>query len=310
MSYPLITPSVSSSSTVTGVSLARYRNRLSKTLGYFATGTVTTRTSSLEAEKFVIAATLKSDQVPPEHFDELFLYVTSGDQAGQQRRLVDGAFDGPNGALRVDAAFTAALAADTTFEIAVVPAVRCLGIGGTNEAINWSLETLPIVDVVPVVSDGTRRVTVSQYTWPVKGVQGVYRPISVSDERLCLTSQRATFVNDAESPYVQLDCAVTSGTTFYLGLLRPASTRIQQNDVWGDSTSGLVNDSDAALYDEATVVTQARPEALRRMAMTHPRGSAQRNDILAEAEDAMRRAALSKWYGRFRESTALRVGAI
>lgn len=307
MPVPLILPS---SSSTDGVSLQTYRKRLARTLGFYAEGTVTTQASSLEAERYILSSSMLSDQQPPERFDGLFAFVRDGDQGGVQRKLANGAFDGSLGALAMDYPYSAALEAGTAYEIAVLPAKSYQGVTGLNDAINEALEELPVVDVVQVTTVADQVVySLAGYPWPVKSVTRLFYPrTSTSDERRREAPKTWEFIPDAENPTLQFTSVpFNAGDVFEVELLRPATSRIRTSGVWGDSTVGLVNESDQALYDAATVVREARPIALRYMALMFALGSKERERITLDAEGDEARAALSRFYNRFRGSGAIRV---
>jgi hypothetical protein len=307
MPAPLVIPS---SDTASGIALTRYREELGPLLGLFAATTVTSAAASLEATRTVLSSALASDAAKPDHWDGHFVYVRDGAQAGSQRRVIDGSFQGPQGALLVDYPFDAALAIGTTFEVSVLPAGDWQGIKGLNDAINRALDTLPVVSRVAITSDGLARVSLANYAWPIKGVRGVYDDISATDDTLIPTSQRWSFENDAEGPYVQLTTAYSSGTVFYLELLRSARTRIRQNGAWGDSSTGLENEDDEALYDARTVALAALPIATARLARMAPRGSKQRAELQDEADRQQTDGNLTRFYQSFKGSGAQRAGAV
>jgi hypothetical protein len=305
---PLIVPG---SSTSRGVSLLRYRQRLADSLGYYATARVSQLAASLEGERRILTSDFISDQASPDRFDGLFVYVLDGLQAGAVRQLVGGTYDGTLGALVVDRPFDAALAVGTHVELGVLPASRYLGQAGFREVINLALEELTVIDRVSITATAqTIEYSLANYPWPIKGVGKLYDPRTSTTDRLRETSQPWSFTNDAESPLLTLNSAYAAGDVFILELHRPASTRIRQGGAWGDSLDGLVDDSDEALYDVATLVKQVRPIALRRLAKMHAVGSPERADLLGEADNEQTKAALSRFFNRFKGNGAIKVGAV
>lgn len=316
MPVPLVIPS---SSTANGTSRRSIRQRLAPLLGYYARGTVTTEAASLEADRYVISSSIKSDHAPAEHLDGLFLYVTNGDEEGSQRRVINGAFDGPLGAVYVDTAYASGpLAAGTAFEIGVMPAEEYQGLSGLNEAINLSLEELPVIDYVSITVTATGGVTDTEYSfinlsWPVKSVlEVIYPRTSVTTERRRIMPRGVwDYDLDAESPVLSFRRGPANvGETIEAKVLRPASTRIRQAGVWGNVTTGMTSDDDETLYDVSTVVKQALPIALERMAHKFERGSKEWMAAKGEADTASTAAAVSKFFGRLRGSGVQRVGAI
>lgn len=307
MQIPLI---ISDGSSVDGVSLGTLWQRLAKTLGYFTTGTVTTVASGFEAKRWVISEAMQSDEAPPDELDRLYLTVTGGAQANTVHRLVRGTLDGPNGALYVDGSYSAPLEEGTPFAVSVLPRTRCQGAGDLVEAINWTLETLPLFDDVEIDADDDTTDYLLDYPWTIRRVEAVSYPRSSSSERLRWRPRDWSFDLDAESPMLRLRISYSSGQEFSVRLRRTANTRIEQSGVWGDSSTGLVNDSDRCLYDARTVVTMARPEALRRYARLFPRGSDERAELEGEALVEEQRAMLTRFHAGFRGNGAQSAGAV
>lgn len=299
----------SGSSAALGTTQRAIRHILARECGYFGLGSVTTEASGIEAERYAISSGYRSDWAKRDRFDGLYLFINGGDDVGVQRKLVNGDFDGPLGAFKVDYPYAGILQQGTSFEISVLPAEDYLGVGGLNTAIDLALDTLGVLDHVLLTSDGTRRLSLAGYQWPIRGVQNVYNTLSATDDSLRSIGTRASFVNDAEGPYLQLMGAFADGVTVTAELIRPASSWIRQSGGWGPSTTGLTNDSDATVYDATTVVRMAKPIALEYLAQLQPRGSAERNEIMGEARDERATAALVRWHSSFRGTGVQRVGA-
>jgi hypothetical protein len=306
VTIPLIIPS---SSTADGISLSTYRRRLAEEIGVHMVGTTTTPASGLEAERYVVSLDVRSDTAPPGFFDGLYLYVTTGAQAGVQRRLVGGGFEGPAGALVVDYPFDAALASGVTFELSALPAVTYLGLRGMNVLLNRALEELPLVDKLPIAAvTAQREYSLASYDWPIKAIRDVYEPRLVATDPLVRAPRGWRLVLDGEAPTLVLDTSYTTGDTFYIEVTRPASTRIRASGAWGDTSSGLSADTDEALYDAKTVVNMALGPAKRTLALSLPASDPARGPMLAEAEVAAQRAIVARFYNGFRGDGAQRSG--
>lgn len=312
MPIPLIAPD---SSAAAGVSLTTYTHRLARTLGYFASGTVTTLAASLEAERYVISSSMRSDMLPPEHWDGLFLSVLSGDQAGEARRLINGGYEGTNGVLTVDYPFDAALEVGDTFMVAVLPMAPYQGMTGLREIVNEALELLPVIDFVSLTvtadDDGVKETqySLAGYPWPVRSVRAVYYPrTSTTTERRREMPKCWAFEQNAESPVLAFrSLPADVGQAVEIQVVRPAHTRICQAGIWGDSLTGLVDPDDGALYDPLTVLKQARPIALRRMALLYPPDSKERMKLESQADGEEFAAAVSRFFGGFRANGAQKV---
>lgn len=306
MPIPLILPS---SSTADGISLATYRQRLAEELGTFLVGTTGTPAAGLEAERYVSSVDLRSDAPSPGLFDALYLYVTSGAQAGVQRRLLAGGYEGPAGALVVDYPFDAPLAAGVTFELSALPARTYLGLRGMHVYLNRALEALPLIDRLPIPAvTAQREYPLIDYSWPIKAIRDVYEPRSVATDPLVRAPRTWRFVNDGESPTLILGDSYTTGDTFYVEVTRPASTRIRSAGAWGDTAAGLSADTDQALYDAKTVVNLALGPAKRGLALTLPDDNPNKPHLLAEAEADLARAAVARFYNGVRDNGAQRSG--
>lgn len=301
-----------------GDSLATIRGRLAETLGHHGVGTVTTLAAGLEADKRLISTAYQSDQLPPESLDGLFVHIRDGAEARSSRRIVNGSFDGPLGALVVDRPYAAPLAEATVFEVSVLPGEKYQGIEGLRPIINLALEELPVIDLVSITITSTGGVADTQYSlasyaWPIKAVGRVFYPrtSTTSERRREIPRGQWELVLNAHEPILSFTSLPASvGQAVEVELHRPADTWIKTGGTWGSSTTGLVLDADQCLYDAATVVRQARPIALQRLALVHERGSKARERLEEEAAEARVTAALSRLYGRYRGNGAQRIGAI
>lgn len=311
MAAPLIVPSATAAS---GIRLSRYRRGLAPELGEHGVLTVSGTPSvsdTPDADRQVLCSGLVADGKLGTRYDGFWLYVCDGDEAGTVRQVLEGQYEGGFGSLLLDAQFTDPLASGTTIELCkTLPAVNHGTIPGLLDVINLALEELPVLDQITVVSDGTQRISLVNYPWPIKRLAEVYEPTTDADERLCPTSKTWKLVNDADTPYVQLSCAFTVNDVITLDIHRPANTWIRSSGVWGDSQTGLSSDADEALYDVATVVRQAMPHALRRMARLFPQTAPERKDLLGQAEDHEAKSVLTRFFGQFRGTGAQSAGAV
>jgi hypothetical protein len=299
------------SSSVAGTTRTVLRHRLLETLGLFLTGTVTTVAASLEAASTIISTAIRSDQRERSHLDGLYAYIYGPDGAaeqGTQRLVVSASYDGPIGAATTDYPYdSGALASATQFELAVMPAEKYLGCEGANHCLNLALETLPVVDFVPLTLTATGGVSDTQYgfdsyPYPVRGIESVVYPrtLTASESRRVVAPGSYGFYRDGEQAVLSFSSLPGNvGDVVEVGLLRPATTWIKSGGVWASSTTGLAAESDCCAYDALTVVNAARPIALEAMALMTERGSKERADLLAEAERAGVTAAVSRWYQSF-----------
>lgn len=304
-------------SSTTGITLAQYRRSLADEVGRLAI-LMTTSTPSIattpDALRQILASEMQADGQLPDSLDGCWVYVVDGAQAGAVRRILSGTYDSGDASILVDRPFAAALASGTEIEITdTLPAKRYGLTIGFREVINTALETLPVPDRVDIdIVANQLRYSLAGYAWPIKGLGGVYEPRASSDDPLIPTYQSVGLSFDADEPQLVLGSGFSTGTAdeFTVELLRPATTWIRVGGSWIDSTTGLVNESDAALYDVKTVVVKAIPTAKERIARLYPLGSAERSELLGEAENDHTRGALARWYGRFGAGARVqRVGA-
>lgn len=313
MPIPII---LDGSSTQVGTTLPTIRQELAATLGYAATGTVTSEADSLEAEQFLISRSLQSDQAPPSALDGLYAYILAGDEARSQRAVMNGELEGAYGAFRVDRPYEAGpLATGTPFELATMPAQDYQGVTGLNTIINLALRGLPLIDFVQVTVTASGSQTVTQislagYPWPIKSVEAVMYPrTSTTTEARREMPKTWTFDQDAELPMLSFNGGLPArvGDVIEVKLTRPANTRIKRNGVWSDSRVGLALETDETLYDAATVVAAARPIALQRLALRHERGSKTRAQIEDEADRDLTAATMARFHKSFRGDGIMRV---
>lgn len=301
-----------------GTALGAIRPRLAAMLGHFTLGTVTTQAASLDADRQVISTQLQSAELPPAHLDGLYLYVRDGAEAGAQRLVQGGAYDGPYGVATVDQKYASGpLAPGTAFELSVLPARAWHGMTGLNDCINLGLETLGLIDLIQetIVADAdgqaTTQIDLSGLPWQIAAVDAVYYPrTSTTAERRREMPRCWDFVQDAENTTLSFRYLPANiGDVIEVKVRRPATTRIKVGGVWGDATAGLVDDSDACLYDAGAVVSAALPIALERLALRYALGSPERAKLEGDARAQRIAAGINRFYGRKRDSGVQRVGA-
>jgi hypothetical protein len=306
----MTTPAVSPTALSTDrCSLRTIRERLGPLLGSYVTGAVSEATVTFEAERYLISSDVLSDAADAARFDGLYVYIRDGAQAGAVRMLIPGTYDAPLGALLADRPFEAPLAGGDTFEIGALPVTPYLGVGGVNDAINQGLETLTLTDTLTLTSDGTRRVSLAEYQWPIKRIRRILRPGVVADAPAVEYSGRFSLELDAELPYLQMSAAFPDGDDFTVEVDRPMHTRVGSLGVWSDTATGLVNDADEVMVGVGPAAGAALPIALRLLAQASPRGSDARAALLDEADVAGRRAAVARFFSVPRGNSAQRIGA-
>jgi hypothetical protein len=237
------------STIATGTALEQYRESILRRMGPFYRTSVSTKATGLEARRYVICTGFRSDTAPMSQFDNLYLYVRSGDQAGEQRMLISGGYDGPDGAAVVDYPFDDPLEATTEIEIAVLPALDYLGVTGATPIVNDALQSQWLRDRLTFTGDGTYSYSLQTYPWLLSTNQiiGLVDSLGVptgGNPTLAATPWRIRYNGDTR--YLETDTPYSTGTEFQIETYRPANTLIKTGGIWG-SGDGLVNESDEAV---------------------------------------------------------------
>lgn len=131
---------------------------------------------------------------------------------------------------------------------------------GLHACINRALRNMTFRDVISVTTvSGAGRYDMSANTWITKARQliGVYDSESDATLQPPELSGGGELVFDAHTPYLQID-SEPSSTTFYAAFRRPIGSWVRTStgpDVWGNSTAGLVAETDAVFVDPDKLTT-------------------------------------------------------
>lgn len=247
--FPFTSPAPS---TAFGISLQAYRRDLAATLGLFEVDTVTTLATGGEAARLVLVDALRDDERDDDHYSsygDTYAYVTTGAQAGEQRRILDRGYEGPLGGLRVSRPFAAPLAASDQVEFsAPLPAKTIQGIKGLNAIVNEALERCRVGARLSIVGNGTLGYSLNAYPWLREdAIDGIF------DRRGWMSAQplrreSAGFevaVNGADLTLLT-DATYSSAETFELSVLIEGGRWVKTAGTWAYTTTGLVNDTDEA----------------------------------------------------------------
>lgn len=232
--------------------LAGYRQSLARRLGRW--GAYTTSSAGSSTSELVCASLADSDK-ESSAYNAAYAYLTSGALSGIQRRVKSGGYANGTGALTMSRAFGSTPAISVSFELLFrLPATDQDDARGLHSCINEALQSCWLIDRLSftgAVNDHNYSLT--SYPWLRRPEQigQLYGP--VTDATLDNPPPWGGGVRlrlDGEAPLLEIAGSFAATDTFYLDVLRPANTRIKSTGAWGESTAGLVSDSDEALIDD------------------------------------------------------------
>ena len=244
-----------------------------------------------DAERQILCTALGSDGVDTDQFDEAFVYVVDGAQAGETRKVLSGTFDGPIGSLLMDRPFSSPLASGTAFELtSPLGGGRHLTHKGLNDAINEALARIWTVARITVTGNGTYSYSLDAYPWmtdpdQLREVSDTYfygniRPAERSPfgYRIVVNGATRTLVTDA---------LYAAAESFYLDVFVRADRYVYDGTSWAFATTpGLQTDAYQSAAPEEQVVAFAMVKALqshRRMLLADKRlEKQQRAELLGE----------------------------
>ena len=269
MPAPIIGPA--SSSSATGATRRTLRRRLAEELGMYGAYTVSSTPSTSvtpDAARQVLVTALGSDQVPESYFDGAYLYVADGAQAGETRKILEGAYDGPIGSLLLDRPFSAALASGTEVEItSPLPGGRWLTVKGLNECVNEALARIWVAGRITMTGNGTYEYSLASYPWitdpdQIRGLDdrfffGTERPATRTPYpwRVVVNGATRTLVTSTQ---------YSSADTFYLDVFVRGDRLVSDGTTWAyQTTAGLQSDSYQCAAPEDQVVSFGMVKALQ-----------------------------------------------
>jgi hypothetical protein len=232
-----------------GSTREQYRKRIGQRVGRFYRGTVTDQANELDADRTVLSRTLRSDVGPMSRLDGLYCYLRSGSQAGAQRAVIDGTFDGPQATLMLDAPFSAPLRVGDEYELAQLPAEDYLGVGGLNTRVYDALSSVWIRDRLAFTGDGGYAYDLLEWPWLASDDQivGLLDRVLVSPSGNPLPSRSPWRIRyQGSTHYLETDLSYPIGTPFEVEVFRPSNTLIRSGGAWG-SGDGLQHEDDEAI---------------------------------------------------------------
>lgn len=303
MPVPIVFPSASVGA---GVTRRVIRRDIADQIGEYALCTVSAQASpaaAVEPERWVFLTELESDGLDFARLDGFWLYVATGDQAGQVRRVLEGQYHGDVGALQVDRPFADVLADGTEVELTdSLPGGRIGTTKGINECINEGLARVLVEARLALTGNGTRSINLADYSGFLKAgdqINGLYDTLwfgSSSDEPYELSGHGARVQTDGGTLTLITDYTYGTDTSFQAAVIRPGHTLVYSGGAWGNSTVGLQADDHAAAVPLHWIRAFGCRQAIKHMIVL-----AQRDKRLDRDERRERvadlRAMLNPWIG-------------
>lgn len=218
--------------------------------------TATSTSAGADAKRTITCSDLIADEIADSAYSQAWVYCASSAGApsaanvGVQRRARKVAINGTTGALTLTAEFPGTPQAGDVFEVTKrMPAIRYQGHAGLREAINAGLATWNIVDLISMTG------VANQYAYalaalPFMGdearVLGALDPPLYTGANPAASWRSITLRHDFEAPYIEISSPYNTGEAWQLRVYRAANTRIYNGSAWVDSTTGLVDEDDAA----------------------------------------------------------------
>jgi hypothetical protein len=233
--------------------LADYRHALADQLGLFGAYRVSAVATGGEPARHVLAEELRDDEEARSYFAGGFVYVKTGDQAGQQRRILQEGYEGPQGALRLSRPFSAPLQAGVAIEVThPLPVRRHLTTKGINDIIGEALERLAVKARIPLTGNDTRMYSLAAYPWLTRQEQtdGIYEYGYSGSPSTIYPPTRSSHPYEirTDGGTITLETARTYTTTetFYLSVFVPANRLVFDGVAWNYTTAGFAADTDQA----------------------------------------------------------------
>lgn len=190
---------------------------------------------------------------------------------------------------------TTALAPGRAIELHdTLPPVDGDGVAGLHTHLNRALEAIRTVKRIPIVAvAGQTRYDLSAYSWLEYEEQ-----VALALEPEVSVGARPSVLGPVEirrdGHIVYAELPEAQSGTFYLEVYRPAKTWIRSGGTWGDSTVGLVNESDEVAVPLRPFMLLAEYYACRELAQHDPRAKYQvwierRNELEPRAASLLSR---------------------
>lgn len=272
MALPFIIPS-STLSVSSSSGLLTYRRALADELGMLHVMLVGAASAG-DTTRVVLADDLRDDEAGYALWGTPWVYVTTGAQAGAQRRVLDQmgtGYQGPAGALLVSRQFNAALLAGTTVEItSPLPVARHLGVKGLNDCVNEALARTPAVATLTLELTGgsTDSLSLDDYPWlthedQILSIRDRYGVVGVNAARSTGLPYRIDA--DGATRSLVFGRSYSPGETVEVRVSLPGDRLIYDGSAWAFATDdpGLQDDDDRAAVPDHWVLAFGMVAALR-----------------------------------------------
>lgn len=270
MSAPLIIPS---SSTATGVTLARHRRLLAEALGTWQQTTVTALATGGEAARVILADELRDDEAGHDP-GAAWLYAATGGTTGEQRRILsqrEAGYQGARGGVVTSRPFAAAVPASTPIEVtSPLPVKDHLGVQGLNRFVNMALARIRVEVRLALTGNGTSSHDLGALApWLTRYEQtaGIYdTAYAPGGAAPALSTYGYRIVGNGASRTLVTDWSYTSAETFYLAAWVHADRYVSDGTAWAYATTpGLQHDAYQSAAPEHWVTAYGCVYALRHL---------------------------------------------
>lgn len=248
------------------------REKVGDELGIWGTFTVSSTPSTAttpDAARQILCTSLGADGPSTDRLDGHYVYVRDGVQAGQQRRVLTGTFDGADASILLDRPFSAPLASGTALEVSFpLPSDRYLAIKGLNTLVDEALSLIWIEARLPFVGNGTYTYSLLAYPWLQRYEQtrGIYDTVWSRNTSVLVRRDDVGYriVADGASRTLITDWGYTAADTFELAVLVRADRYVSDGTTWAYAeTPGLLTDAYQAAADPQWVLAFAMARGLR-----------------------------------------------
>jgi hypothetical protein len=224
--------------------------------------------TSATANTVVVPALINlAGNISPNAYAGRWVYVASGTGAGQTRRVRTNGYSAPTGSWTVDPAWTIVPSAGDIVELTgLFPVTPQVGSDNSYLTIlNADLRQIVAPDRISLaITTSQEYYLLAQAAWldREERLGAVWEPGPTGGLPIPADWRRPRLRLDAELPVLELAVpfAAAAGILF-LDVLRPADTWIKSAGAWGESTVGLVSETDEARPSIEDVVKVGLMEA-------------------------------------------------
>lgn len=233
----------------TGVSLKTYRQKLAQDIGFYVLSTTTAANSTTTN---ITLGDLADSALTTDYYNNVWVIVTSTTSGliGQTRRIKTDGYAPATGIMTLTRGFSSASTNGTEVELhGVLPPVAMGGMKGWREIINDALRECWAIDKLSIApaNSTTYTHTLSDLPWipDEDDFIEVWQRSTGAETDSIVPEWR--FEYNADAPVIELRKTLSTADRLKPMVYRPMDTWIKVGNSWGNSTSGLVNDSDQAL---------------------------------------------------------------